>query len=162
MSKLALNDLRTEDVQLTLMGETFTLRKFTLDDEAWLKDSFTAAELTTLFTDKMTDIALARIAFHQMPFEDQKRIGTFPVRFIHEDTGKEVLQEVGGWRALRHKVSGMNEKLALFRGVMTTIGMSRGTLEKIFTAEELAEYYGEPADPSQKKKKARKAIGRKR
>lgn len=161
MSVLDLKDVKPMDCTIELFGQQFTLRKFNMLDQVWITESFTEDERKTLFTEKMLDTNLARVAFHQLTFEDQQKIGTHVQKFLHEDTGETVEHEFKGWRALLGKIGGLPEKFELFRGIMTAIGMSQPVLEKMFTPEEMASLQVKVTEKKKTLNRAKRRTGRK-
>lgn len=154
MKAMDLRDIKPQDCEITVFGETLTMRKFTGHDQVWLQESFTEDEQRTLFSDKMSDATMSRIAFHQLAIEDQKKYGKFVVDFVDEDTNEVTQKTWLGWKAFHARLSGLPDKVELFRGLMSNIGLSTPVLKEMFDDEEIKVLL-EKKSPTKKKKKKR-------
>lgn len=94
---LTLTDICPEDASFTLAsGKTYTVRKFNLQDQAWIQKSFQGEQaLNEAFKDPET---ICRICFHQMPVEQQKAFSAVEVERVDEETGEVIVERLGGWR----------------------------------------------------------------
>jgi hypothetical protein len=104
LKPLSLTDICPEDASFTLAdGTTYTIRKFTLSDQAWIQKTFGGANaVQQAFTDPES---MVRIVFHQLPVEQQKAFTPITVERVDEDTGELVTEKVGGWRLFAGKVT---------------------------------------------------------
>ncbi len=151
--EIGLEDIRPQDCEVVVGGESFTLRKLTLDDESWLRTEFKDQQI---FTDKMTDEQICRIAFHQLSIEDKRKFAPVDVILFNDETGEETKIKIGGWRLFRAKISGPSEKLELFKGILKNVGISRPMLEKILTPDEQKEMMLDSDGIKKKKQTGRK------
>ena len=94
---LSLTEICPEDASFTLSsGKTYTVRKFNLQDQAWIQKSFHGEQaLTEAFKDPE---ALIRIVFHQLPVDQQKQFAPVEVERVDEETGECLVERIGGWR----------------------------------------------------------------
>lgn len=104
LKPLSLTDICPEDASFTLAdGKTYTIRKFTLSDQAWIQKTFGAGNaIQQAFTDPESMI---RIVFHQLPVEQQKEFTPIAVERVDEETGELLTEKVGGWRLFAGKVT---------------------------------------------------------
>lgn len=129
MQTIRLQDLIPEaaEFSLRITGKTYRLRPFNLADEAWLHQTF-GEQIQKIFEEiRMQEIA--RIVFHQLEPESQREFAAQEVRIIDEATGEEKVERIGGATLLYQVISGFDEKLAIFRALMQTIGVSRQLLD---------------------------------
>lgn len=105
LKPLSLTDICPEDAQFTLAadGKTYTIRKFTLSDQAWIQKTFGGQNaIQQAFTDPESMI---RIVFHQLPVEQQKEFSPITVERVDDETGEVLTEKVGGWRLFAGKVT---------------------------------------------------------
>ena len=99
---LSLEDICPEDSTLTISdGRTYTVRKFSLEDHAWIRRTFGADNVAQAFQDPES---MVRVAFHQLPLEVQKQFGPTEVERVDEETGELVRDRVGGWRLFARSI----------------------------------------------------------
>lgn len=125
---IKLEDLIPEEAEFTLAltKKTYKLRRFTLEDELWLKNRF-GDELEKVFREiRMKEIC--QIVFHQLV--DKSEFLKREVKIINEE-GDEITETKGGAELLFCMISGMNEKLEIFNALLATIGISRPIQEKL-------------------------------
>lgn len=131
MKEINLKDLIPTEAEIMLDGKTYTLRKINMEDEAWLLQEF-GAELENILKDiKMNEIS--RIVYRLI--KDKK---DFVAREISEidEQGIEHKKMVGGAALLHSKITGVNEKFAVYRALLTTIGISRPILDDLMGEED--------------------------
>lgn len=150
---IELGDIKPQAAEIFVGGEAYTLRKFNLEDEVWLRDTFKGEPI---FTEQMTTDHLCRIAFHQLTMHDKEKFQPIDVTIINEDTGEKSTVKMGGWKLFRAKISGQGEKLIIFKGLLHTVGISRPMLNKILSEEEKKQLMieEEKTQPKVKKKRA--------
>lgn len=151
---LTLVDVCPEDGEFTLStGETYHVRKFTLADHAWLSSTF--GEGDALRRAFETPLQMLRIAFHQLPIEDQKKFQPVQVETCDEDTGEILTEQVGGWRLFARRVPNSGKDL---EAVATALTRALVGSAPIADAPELTENVG---DSSKKKKGVTPQTGQK-
>jgi len=150
---IELSDINPQNAEILVGGEAYTLRKFNLEDEVWLRDTFKGEPI---FTEQMTTDHLCRIAFHQLTMHDKEKFQPVDVTIISEDTGEKTIVKMGGWKLFRATISGQGEKLIIFKALLHTIGISRPMLNKILSDEEKKQLMieEEKTTPQLKKKRA--------
>jgi len=143
MKPLSLNDLCPEDSEFTLSdsGKTYTIRKFTLADQAWLQRTFGG---TNAVQQAFADVeSLIRIVFHQIPVEQQKEFSPKRIESVNEDTGEVVAETLGGWRLFATNVTNHAKDIqsiaeALTRSIVgSNAVLDDAPVEQKKTAEEL-------------------------
>ena len=129
MKPLSLTDLKPEGSEFTLAktGNTYKIRPLNLSDERWLQQTF-GADLQKIFGE-FNMIAICRIVFHQMEEDSKKDFAQQTVTFMNEE-GVTTEKKLGGAELLFWFVSGWDEKLAIFKSLLKTIGVSRGVIEE--------------------------------
>lgn len=99
----------------------FELRPMSLDDEAWLQKTFPDAQ--AIFKEvRMAEIA--RIAYRLLSIEQQRMFKMQKVTFMDEE-GNESETQMGGAKLFASSIRGVNEKIAVFKAILSTIGASR-------------------------------------
>lgn len=151
---VSLNDLKPMDVAIEIDGKEMVLRKITLDDENWIRETFGEKDV---FNEHMTTTQMCRIAFHQLRDEDKKHFAPIDCDIFNEDTGETFTGKIGGWKLMLKKISGVNEKVGIMRALIQNAGISRPMLEKMMSPKEFANF---KASLNTDKKKA-KHRGRK-
>lgn len=143
MVSIDFTDIKPQDAEVTFEKETsdgnkefqtYRLRKITMDDEAWIRENF--GKDSTLFTDRMSDEDLLRIAFHQLYSEDKEWFKKQTVTIMNDETGEKTQVQMGGWKLFRTQVRGMENKMQLFKAVLYIAGASRPMLDKMLSEEE--------------------------
>lgn len=149
---IELSDINPQPAEIMIGGEQYTLRKFDLDDECWLRETFQGQ---AIFTEKMTTEQMCRIAFHQLTTKDKEKFQAVDVDIVSDDTGEKMTTKIGGWKLFRAKISGPGEKLIIFKALLHTIGISRPMLNKILSDEEKKQMMleEEKAEKTTKKKR---------
>lgn len=151
---LSLIDVCPEDGEFTLStGETFSIRKFSLADHAWLSSTF--GEGDALKRAFETPLQMLRIAFHQLPIEDQKKFQPVQMETCDEETGEILTEQVGGWRLFARRVPNSGKDL---EAVATALTKALVGSAPIADAQEFAENAG---DSSKKKKGGMPLTGQK-
>lgn len=106
LKPLTLTEICPEDAEFTLAdgSQTFTIRRFTLADQAWIQKTFGGGQnaIQEAFTNAESMI---RIVFHQLPVEQQKAFTPVTVERVDEETGEVISEKVGGWRLLAGKLT---------------------------------------------------------
>ena len=152
--EISLENLRPQDAEIVVGGESYKIRKFNAGDEAWLRETF-GSNFNVL--QKMTDENMFRIVFHQLYNEDKLKFKAISVEIINEDTGESVEGTLGGWKLMRQKTVGLQEKMGLYKALAHTVGISRPMWDKI-TEDEKKKLNEFESEVDSKKKKS---IGRK-
>ncbi len=132
-TKIELKDIVTQETDAWIGGKCYTLRRFDLGDEAWLHETF-GDKKGELFTEKMTTNQMAQLAFNQLKDEDKADFKKVKAKVIN-DEGDELEIEIGGWKLLRQKVSGTQEKAALMKALVHTLGIAQPLWDKIVKNE---------------------------
>lgn len=98
MQALTLSEICPEDSEFSLSssGKTYHLRKFTLQDQAWLSSTFGNGDAVAAAF--QTPVQMLRIAFHQMPIEEQREFQAIEIEVMDEDTGEMKTERIGGWK----------------------------------------------------------------
>lgn len=156
MSELSIEDIQPKRsfFELKVTGRRYHLHPVMLEDEIWLRHEFGDRLKEILQEVEMEP--LCRIAFRLMEEEDRATLQAQTVTITNEE-GQSVSETLGGVRLLRCLVMGLDEKLAIYRAVMATIGLSRPAMEKLGAG---ALYRGVSQDPepgSKKKKTGRRS-----
>lgn len=151
---ISLDELRPQDTEITVGGETYTLRKFNAADEAWLRETF-GNDVNVL--KNMSEETMFRVVFHQLTNEDKLKFKAISVEFVNDDDGTSYEGTIGGWKLFRLKTSGIKEKADLYKALSHTVGISRPLWDKISADEK--KRLAEANESSDVKKK--KSIGRK-
>lgn len=131
---LELEDLIPRESSFTLSAteKTYTLRPLSLDDEVWLKRKF-GSDIERIF--KQQDMeAICRIIYHQLDEESKAEFGERTVTFVNEE-GQKASEKRGGVVLLQCMIRGTEEKKAVIKSLLDVIGVSRPTIEKVFTEE---------------------------
>lgn len=134
--KIELGDIRPEEAEVEIGDKIYTLRKFGLDDESWLKNEFKDHE--HLFTDKMTTDQMCQLVYHQLKTEDKADFKQIDCTII-DDSGVEHKGKIGGWKLLRQKISGVNQKAQIMKALVHTLGISKPLWDKLIDELEGAE-----------------------
>lgn len=148
---VSLNQLKPMDVAIEIDGKEMTLRKITLDDENWIRETFGEKDV---FNEHMTITQMCRIAFHQLTDEDKKHFAPIDCEITNDDTGETFKGKIGGWKLMLKRVSGVNEKVAIMRALIQNAGISRPMLEKMMSPKEFANFKAS-LDTDKKKAKRR-------
>lgn len=101
----------------------FQVQKISLDDEAWLSRTWKPDEFKALW-EKGELMEICRIAFHQMPVEQKQLFKMQQVTGVDEE-GNEQKMQLGGVNLFRMCIHGLNEKAAVMKAVLMSIGASR-------------------------------------
>lgn len=126
MKKINLKDLCPEDAVINLEGKEYTLRKINLEDEAWLLNEFGDRLESVLKEVNMLEIS--KIVFRQL--RNKSDFVAQSQTEIDQD-GIEVTTTLGGYKLLLKKISGINEKLSIYKALLKTIGISRPILDQL-------------------------------
>jgi len=91
---IKLEDISPEDAEYTLSnGKTYQCRKFTLVDNVWLEKEFGVGDaLETALNDPLQ---MMRVAFHQMPPEQQEQFKAIQIKEVDENTGESSVKSLG-------------------------------------------------------------------
>lgn len=154
---LGLHELRPQDIEITIGGETLVFRKFNGNDEAWVQETF-GPDSESMLKGNLSMEQLCRIAFHQLTTEGKQKYIDRDITFYDEDKGTETVKKMSGWRVFRATLAGPEDKMRLLRIMLTNVGISRPVMDKIFSPEELKVLTDEHKAPDAKKKRP---IGRK-
>lgn len=96
LKNLSLPEICPEDAEFALNGKAYTIRKFTLEDQAWLQKTYPGENgVAQAFRDAEQ---ILRIAFHQLPLEQQKEFQPVERERMDEETGEVIRERVGGWK----------------------------------------------------------------
>lgn len=119
LKALTLADICPEDAEFTLSdGKTYTIRKFTLADQAWVQKTFGGQNtLQHAFADPEN---LLRIVFHQLTIEQQKQFAAIEVERVDEDTGEVVVEKLGGWRRFAASITNLASDMENVAKALTT------------------------------------------
>ncbi len=151
MESLSLGELselvpEPSSFSLRSTGKTYRLRAVSLADESWMAKTF-GDKLPNVFAE-MQMKEICRIAFHLMEGEEKRDFIVREVKFI-DDAGNELVEVRGGYELLFFCVQGLDERLAIYKALLQTIGVSRPKLDKLLS------------DESQKKSIRKKLTGQK-
>ena len=119
LKPLTLAEICPEDAEFTLAsGKTYTIRKFTLADQAWVQKTFGGQNtLQHAFSDPEN---LLRIVFHQLEIGQQKEFAPVEVERVDEDTGELVVERVGGWRRFAASITNTAVDMQKIAEALTT------------------------------------------
>lgn len=119
LKALTLTDICPEDATFTLTsGKTYTIRKFTLTDQAWVQKTFGGQNaLQHAFSDPEN---LLRIVFHQMPVDEQKEFSPVAFERVDEETGELITEKVGGWRRFASTITNTASDIQAISTALTT------------------------------------------
>lgn len=134
MDAIKLEDLipQGSSFNLKATGKAYRLRPLNLDDEAWLAKTF-GADLQAIMSE-VRHVEIARIAFRQMEPEDQADFAAREVKLMNEEGETEVVR-LGGYRLLLALIQGTAEKIAIYRALLETIGISRPMQDRLMGEE---------------------------
>lgn len=145
-SEINLEQIRPQDAEIIVDGETVVLRKFNGMDEAWLRETFgTDPDVLK----QISDEKLYRIIFHQMRYEDQVKFGSKTTLKMVNDNGETIEEVVAGWKAFSAHLFGLREKVELLNTLGKLVGLSRPLL----TDEEKKELAKQTSDLKKKSPK---------
>ena len=144
---VTLKDICPEDGEFTLSdtGKTYTVRKFTLRDHAWLSENFGGTDAVAAAF--QSPLSMLRIAFHQMPVEQQKEFTPQPFEVMDEDTGEVRTERVGGWRLFAQSIPNNGADIV---GIAEALTRALVGSAPLLDDEAQAESTGNPGDVSKK------------
>lgn len=122
---LTLDDLCPQESVFSLSdkpGKIFKLKKFTLRDQIWAKQTF-GPRIATIFEKQELD-GIAEIAFHQLVEKGE---------FIDPET------KAPSFLVFAENIVTQKDKLDLLKALLATIGMSQPVIEKLAQMSKEAE-----------------------
>jgi len=123
-------------LKLKATDKIYHLRPLDLDDEAWLKARF-GDQLNSIFSNiKIAEIA--EIAFNQLEDTDKEDFVAQDVTIV-DGKGEKHSIRLGGAQLLAKLIRGYDDKLAVFRSLIETIGISRPMFDGLVAEAEAQE-----------------------
>lgn len=127
---IKLEDIAPIDAEYKLSnGKTFTVRKFDLVDNTWIEAEFGKGDsLEKALNDP---INMMRVAFHQMPIEQQKQFSAIDIEEMDQETGETKKSRIGGWRLFSKEVVGPHDAQAISVAIITAMVGSSPVVDEI-------------------------------
>jgi hypothetical protein len=130
MKSLTLQDIVPSVAILELKsGEKYVLRPVNVDDEIWFSRTFPGGIGEVLAQQHIEEIC--RAVFHQMETASQEKFAPIDAIEVNEDTGESRKIKVGGYRLLFHRLSGVEDKVGIYRALCESFGISRPILDEV-------------------------------
>lgn len=118
MEKTELKYLLPEKAEFTLMGKTYQLKKFSVDDVVWLDNKFPDAS-DRLKKGVLKDYLM--IAMRLLSEEDKKDFIARDWTFIDEETGERTVSRIGGAALMQQMIGDIEEAKAIISAVAKSI-----------------------------------------
>lgn len=146
-----LKNMTPMDAEYTLStGETYTVRKFTLEDNVWIGEQY-GEDKDSLQKALSSAIEMARVAFHQMPMEQKKLFTPKEFEVSDEDTGEINTVKIGGWKLFAKSIpNSVQDVQAISNALVKALVGSNPIIDK--EAEKSIEAENEQPYNSKKKK----------
>ena len=108
---LNLEDLKPKSAKFSLAstGSTYHLRPMNLEDEIWLRNTFTEDEINSIFREGRFK-EICRIAFRLLDGPNRRDFKMKMVEFQSEETGETFEKEIGGVKLFYAAIQGPQEK----------------------------------------------------
>ena len=126
---IKLEDLIPADANYTLAnGKEYTCRKFDLVDNVWLEKEFGVGDaLQNTLRDPMQ---MMRVAFHQLPLDQQREFSAIEIEETDEDTGALIKKAIGGWRRFAKDIGGPADIRAITDAIVKAMLGSNPMMDK--------------------------------
>lgn len=127
---IKLEDIAPMDAEYKLAnGKKYKVRKFDLVDNTWIEKEFGGGDsIEAALNDP---INMLRVAFHQMPIEQQKDFSPIDTEESDPETGEIKPLRIGGWRLFSREVVGPHDAQVISAAIIKAMIGSSPVVDKI-------------------------------
>lgn len=129
-TSVTLEEMIPRTATVEIEGKEYTLRKFSLSDQAWAIEKFGGAEGIQAVFDKPDLKGICQMVFHQLSDKDKRDFMLKHINLINDD-GEEEEVRLTAVDQLMRKVSGSQHATEMVIALMKTIGVSQPLLDKV-------------------------------